>query len=168
MASVDETLMDWLRDAHAAEEQAQTMLSGMASRIEHYPERKNRIEEHLHETQRQAERVRGCIERRGGSTSTVKDASGKLIAIGQAMGGALATDEIMKGAIASYAFENMEIASYEILIATADAAGDAETKQVCEEILQEERAMADWLEENLPSLTLQYLTREASGATAKR
>jgi len=67
-------LMDWLRDAHAAEQQAETMLSGMASRIEHYPDLKARIERHLEETRRQATLVRQCIERRGGSTSTLKDA----------------------------------------------------------------------------------------------
>jgi ferritin-like metal-binding protein YciE len=47
--------MEWLRDAHAAEEQAETMLSGMARRIENYPELKARIEQHIGETQRQAD-----------------------------------------------------------------------------------------------------------------
>jgi ferritin-like metal-binding protein YciE len=62
----------------------------------------------------------------------------------------------------------MEIASYKILIATAEQVGDQETKRVCEEILHEEEAMADWLEQNVPSLTKQYLRREETpGATAK-
>src|SRR3954468_22268823 len=33
MANAEEHLMDWLRDAHAAEQQAETMLNGMANRI---------------------------------------------------------------------------------------------------------------------------------------
>ena len=41
-------------DAHAAEEQAETMLKGMASRIRNYPELKTRIEQHITESQRQA------------------------------------------------------------------------------------------------------------------
>ena len=168
MNKIEGNLMEWLRDAHAAEEQAETMLTGMANRLEHYPELRARIEQHIEETKRQAELVRGCIERRGGSTSTVKDAGGKLMAMGQAMSGMFATDEVMKGAIASYAFEAMEIASYRILVATAEAAGDAETKSVCERILQEEEAMADWLKQNLPHLTRHYLQRdETPGATAK-
>ena len=43
MATAEERLMEWLRDAHAAEEQAETMLSGMTSRIENYPSLKARI-----------------------------------------------------------------------------------------------------------------------------
>ena len=69
MASAEERLMEWLRDAHAAEEQAETMLRGMAGRIENYPDLRARIEQHIGETQRQAKLVRGCIERRGGGTS---------------------------------------------------------------------------------------------------
>jgi ferritin-like metal-binding protein YciE len=168
MASAEERLMEWLRDAHAAEQQAETMLTGMASRLENYPDLKARIEQHIRETQRQADLVRGCIERRGGSTSMIKDTGGKMMAFGQAMSGMFVGDEVMKGSIASYAFEAMEIASYRILITTAEHVGDQETARVCEQILQEEKAMADWLEQNLPNLTKNYLMREETpGATAK-
>jgi ferritin-like metal-binding protein YciE len=160
--------MEWLRDAHAAEEQAETMLNGMARRIENYPELKARIEQHITETQRQAQRVKSCIERRNGSTSTIKDAGGKMIAMGQALSGMFVGDEVMKGSVASYAFEAMEIASYNILIATAEEVGDTETARVCREILEEEKAMARWLEQNVPHLTKEYLHREETpGVTAK-
>lgn len=168
MATAEERLMEWLRDAHAAEEQAKTMLSGMASRIQNYPELKARIEQHERETERQAELVRGCIERRGGSTSAIKDAGAKMIAMGQAMSGMFVGDEVMKGTIASTAFEAMEIASYTILIAAAEQVGDMETARVCREILREEQAMEDWLKQNAPALTRKYLQREETpGATAK-
>ena len=74
----------------------------------------------------------------------------------------------MKGALVGYSFEHMEIASYEILIAAADEAGDIETKRVCEGILQQEKVMASWLEQHLPELTREFLRRDAApGATAK-
>lgn len=169
MSTAEDRLMEWLRDAHAAEEQAETMLSGMARRIDHYPDLKARIEQHVRETQRQAERIRGCIERRGGSTSMIKDTGGKMMGLGQAMSGMFVGDEVMKGSIAAYAFENMEIASYRVLVDTARQVGDAETASTCEQILREEEAMADWLKDNLPSLTRQYLAREETpGATATR
>ncbi len=168
MASAEERLMEWLRDAHAAEEQAKTMLSGTASRIQNYPELKARIEQHERETERQAELVRSCIERRGGSTSTIKAAGAKMVALGQAMSGMFVGDEVMKASIASYAFEAMEISSYTILIATAEQVGDMETARICQQILREEEAMADWLKQNLPTLTQQYLRREETpGVTAK-
>jgi ferritin-like metal-binding protein YciE len=168
MAIAEERLLEWLRDAHAAEEQAETMLKGTASRIENYPDLKARIEQHIGETQRQAELIRGCIERRGGSTSAIKDTGAKMLALGQALSGVFVGDEVMKASIASYAFEAMEIASYRILISTAQEVGDTETARVCEQILKEEEAMADWLEQNIPSLTKSYLARERTpGATAK-
>ena len=168
MATAEERLMEWLRDAHAAEEQALTMMTGVVSRLENYPQLKARLQQHVQETQRQAELVRGCIERRGGSTSMIKDAGAKMIAMGQAMSGLFVGDEVMKGTIASAAFEAMEISSYKILIATAEHVGDQETKRVCEQILREEEAMLEWLSQNAPTLTHQYLQREETpGATAK-
>mgnify|MGYP002716823196 CR=1 FL=1 len=38
-----EHLLDWLRDAHAMEQQAEKMLKAQAERLEHYPELKARI-----------------------------------------------------------------------------------------------------------------------------
>ncbi|MCO6740543.1 ferritin-like domain-containing protein, partial [Streptomyces sp. CHA15] len=35
-ASKQDNLIDWLRDAHAMEEQAEKMLSAQAARLEHY------------------------------------------------------------------------------------------------------------------------------------
>src|SRR3546814_6934624 len=58
-----ERLIEWLRDAHAMEAQAETMLNKQASRIEHYPELKARIEQHITETQNQAKLIEGCLQR---------------------------------------------------------------------------------------------------------
>ena len=81
MATVEEHLMEWLRDAHAAEEQAEIMLSGMARRFENYPDLQARVVQHIRETQRHAELVHGCIERRDGGTSGIKDAAAKVVAL---------------------------------------------------------------------------------------
>lgn len=43
-------LVDWLRDAHAMEKQAEKMLKSQAQRLEHYPLLQKRIEEHIDET----------------------------------------------------------------------------------------------------------------------
>ena len=154
-------LIEWQRDAHAMEAQAETMLNKQASRIEHYPELKARIEQHITETQNQAKLIEGCLQRYDKSYSGLKDLGGKMMAMGQAMGGMMVNDEIVKGAQMGYVFENLEIASYKILIAAAEAVGDMQTKEVCERILVEEVAMADWLRDHLAELTQAYLTRAA-------
>lgn len=165
MASAEQRLVQWLRDAHAAEQQSETMLSGLGRRIENYPELKDRIEQHIRETQRHAELVRSCLERRGESTSAVKDTGATTLGLGQALSGLFVGDEVMKGVLASSAFEAMEITSYRILISTAQRVGDKETARVCEQILRDEEVMADWLNQHAIGLSEQYLSREESGAS---
>src|SRR3546814_1344269 len=79
-----ERLIEWLRDAHAMEAQAETMLNKQASRIEHYPELKARIEQHITETQNQAKLIEGCLQRYDKSYSGLKDLGGKMMEIGRA------------------------------------------------------------------------------------
>jgi ferritin-like metal-binding protein YciE len=167
--SATEHLTDWLRDAHAMEQQAEAMLEAQASRLEHYPALRARIVEHIEETRWQRAQLESCLTRLGSSPSMLKDVGGKLAAFGQGMGGMLVSDEVVKGAMAGYVFENMEIASYTVLIATAAAAGDDQTRAVCEQIIVQERAMAAWLLDHLPETTAAFLERSATaGLTAKR
>jgi ferritin-like metal-binding protein YciE len=167
MSQAKQRLLQWLRDAHAMEKQAETILSRTAQRIENYPQLKAKLEEHLAQTQRQAKRVEDCIRGLDGGTSKVKDAGGSIIGLAQAVSGVFAGDEVMKATLAGYTFEHMEIASYRMLIETAEEAGEADIKRVCEEILAEEEAMADWLKDNLSSVTQQFLSREEAETTAR-
>lgn len=169
MPDIGNRVDQWLRDAHAMEGQAEQLLAGQSSRIENYPELLARMKEHLEETKSQRKRLEACMERRGISTSVFKEATGKFVGVMQNFSGLFAGDEIVKGAMASYTFEHMEIASYRILIAAAEADGDAETAAICESICREEEAMATWLLEHLGTIATQHLLREeASLETAKR
>lgn len=169
MTEPREHLLHWLRDAHAMEQQAERMLKAQASRIENYPAMKARIEQHLEETMGQQRLLEGCLERLGSSPSAMKDTMGMMAAMGQAITGMFAADEIVKGAMASYVFEHMEIASYTSLMAAAQQAGDVETQRVCEQILAQERAMAQWLLDNIPEVTQTFMARDATdGVEAKK
>ena len=169
MATVQENLLDWLNDAHAMEQQAESMLKAQAERIENYPQLRQRIEQHLQETKQQKAQIEACIQRLGGSTSALKDMAGKLMAFGQGLGGMTMSDEVVKGAMSGYVFENLEIATYTVLIEAARVAGDTETQRVCEGILPEEVAMAEWLKAHLPELTSAFLSRsQAPDVEAKR
>ncbi|EWG98303.1 ferritin-like domain-containing protein [Halomonas sp. BC04] len=156
-------LEDWLRDAHAMEKQAEKMLEAQASRLEHYPQLKTRIEQHLEETRGQTEKIEECISLLGADTSAVKDLGGKMAAFGQAMGGMMAGDEVVKGGMASYAFEHFEIASYKALIQAAEKASKPDIARICEGILKEEEAMAQWLAEHLDDTTRMFLERSEDG-----
>lgn len=158
-ATAQENLLAWLRDAHAMEEQAEKMLQTQSERLEHYPDLEARINRHLKETREQKALIRGCLDRLGDSPSMLKDLGAKFMAFAQGMGGMTMDDEVVKGAMASYAFENIEIAMYTVLIEAAKVAHDPETREVCEQILPQEVAMADWLKDHLPKITRQYLSR---------
>lgn len=153
-------LLHWLRDAHAMEEQAVTMLNAEIRRLSDHPEIKAQLERHLAQSEHQRERLEACIERHNGGASAVKDTMAKLTGLGQAMSGLVVGDEVVKACLALYTFEHLEIGSYRILVRTAEAMGDEETKQVCLDILREEEAMAAWLEERLGSVTADYLAGE--------
>lgn len=169
MSDAREWLIQWARDAHAMEEQAETMLSGQAGRLENYPVLRDRIRSHLEETKLQAGRLRQYLDNVGESTSTLKDIGGKLTAIGQGFSGLFASDEVMKGALAGYTFEQMEIASYSILIAAAEELGEGELAEICRTNLAEEVAMAEWLKSETPRLTREFLGRaEVNSDIAKR
>ncbi|MFC7704745.1 ferritin-like domain-containing protein [Plastorhodobacter daqingensis] len=168
MEEIRKNFVDWLRDAHAAEEQALTMLKGQAGRIENYPALRERIEQHIRETEGQAEAIARLLERYDTSASTLKDMTSKMTATFQDLSGVFASDEVMKGAMFSYAFEHMEIASYRILITTAELLDDAEAVSVLRGILKEEEAMADWLLDNLDPLTRSFLGRSEADLDAKR
>ncbi|MBE0463176.1 MAG: ferritin-like domain-containing protein [Halomonadaceae bacterium] len=152
-------LENWLRDAHAMEQQAEKMLRSQAERLEDYPELKARIEQHLNETRHQSERLEQAMAGINIDTSALKDLGGKLTAFGQALGGMMAGDEVMKGSIASYAFEHFEIANYKALIQAAESAGQTGVAQVCREILKEEEDMAAWLADHIESTTTEFLHR---------
>lgn len=163
-----EHLLNWLRDAHAMEQQAETMLSSQIERIENYPKLKARMEEHLLETRQQAEIVARCIRDLGGDTSAIKDLAARTVAVAQGLSGLFVGDEIVKGSLASYTFEQMEIASYRILISAAEALGEHEVAAACRGILAQEEAMASWLEQETPATVWKFLKRsDAPGLVAK-
>lgn len=160
---------DWLRDAHAMEKQAESMLESMVSRIETYPDLRARIEQHVSETKNQIVVLEEILDRNDISRSVLKDSMSKMAALGQSIGGMFPSDEIVKGSISGYVFEQFEIACYTTLVAAAKKAGDTASVPALESILAEEQAMADWLIRHIPTTTEQFLLRSsASGVEAKK
>ncbi|MDJ0036666.1 DUF892 family protein [Pantoea allii] len=169
MTTAIENYHDWLRDAHAMEKQAESMLSKMAGRLEHYPALEQRLAQHLDETKHQLSLLEQLLERHDIDHSIMKDVMGKMAAMGQAIGGMFTSDEVVKGAMSGYVFENAEIASYTSLIAAAEQVGDSEGVRVLTEIRDQEIAMAEWLFQHLPEVTQQFLQRSAQpGVEAKK
>lgn len=160
-SKAEKTFITWLRDAHAMEKQAETMLEGLSSRMDKYPDLKSRVDLHVIETREQASRLEACLERCGTSASTLKDLAAKTMAYSQGIAALFADDDLLKGVLMAAAFERFEMASYRSLIVAANRVGDIDTAEVCSVILHEEEAMAKWLDDHVDDFTVLYL-RESS------
>ena len=79
---------------------------------------------------------------------------------------AVSQDEVIKNTLEDYATEHFEIASYTSLIATAQVVGDMETVRICQEILRDEESMQNWLLQQIPTVTQQFLGQQSRTAGA--
>ena len=167
MTTPSEHLMHWLRDAHAMEIQAIQWVEDQTDRLRNYPELRNWAQEHVQAAKQHRELIRECIERRGGSTSTLKDVAMAMVGKFQELTGMLMADEVLKNVIGDYSFKHYQIACYKSLIAAAEEASDPETKQVCEDFSTDQQ-LVDRLLPYIPQATREYIRRDAAELAAKR
>ena len=161
-------LIAGLRDAHAMENQALSIMKPQVERLEHYPDVEQRLRSHIAETQTQIGRLDTILSEIGEDHSGLKDAALSLSGSMAAIAHTFAPDEIIKNSFANFAFENFESASYTSLITLAEHGGLSSAATLLQQSLAEERAMADWLNSNLPAVTLRYLSLREAGETAKK
>lgn len=147
----------WLNDAHALENVVATALKDQVALAEDQPEVKRAIEGHLEATHRHMEIVEGCLEELGEGTSGMKDTMAKMGGKMQSMMQAGSGDTLITAALNDYSAEHMEIASYESLIVAANELGHTTIASKLQGILEDEKQMARWLEEQIPVLTRQEL-----------
>ena len=157
-----------LRNAHAVENEALSIMNRQLDRLENYPELATRLRSHVTETDQQAQRLDTILADLGEDPSTFKDMAASFMGNMAAMGHTVASDEILKNAFADYAFENYEIAAYRSLITMAKAGGFRSAVPLLQASLRQEEEMAQWLETNLPMITERYLDLEAAGVQASR
>jgi ferritin-like metal-binding protein YciE len=152
-----ETLMTGLRNAHSMEQQAISVLNMQLGRLDDYPELRSRLQDHVGESERQAERLDRMLQRFDTSTSSFKDTVMSLMGSAQSSMQAMADDAVLKAMMADTMFEHFEITAYRSLIELSDLAGMGELKPELETSLREEEEMARWLEERLPEITRRYV-----------
>jgi ferritin-like metal-binding protein YciE len=152
------TLIAWLRDAHAMELATVDTLDHLAERLNRpYPDLATRFRQHWQESLGQVERIEKCLKELGSDTSTFKDLRHRFIGIAQAYAVEVLPDELVKDCLAAYASRHFEIGTYISLGAAARKLEEPAIVQMCEENLQQERAMASWLEQQIPEATLEFL-----------
>jgi ferritin-like metal-binding protein YciE len=157
-----------LRNAHAMENEALSIMTPQLERIRNYPQVADRLRQHIDETHAQIGRLDRLLQSMRESTSALKDTALSIMGSVAALGHTPASDEILKNSLANFAFENYEIAAYKSLLAMAELGAEGEATELLRQSLAEEQAMARWLDENIGPITLQYARLHASGVEAKR
>lgn len=161
--------MTGLRNAHAVEKQALSIMTPQVSRIENYPDVADRLRLHIDETNGQIARLDEILATFDAGGSALKDAALSVSGTMAALAHTPAGDEIVKNSFANYAFEHFEIASYKSLLTLAEDGGFAQATPLLRTSLDEEVAMAQWLDEAIPTITRRYATlyAEAGSGAAK-
>lgn len=151
----------WLRDAHAMEMGQENLLQNQIREARDMPELEQRLKQHLAETRGHRDRVASALSLLGESPSTVKSMAGGFMGMMEGLSTLMFRDMMVKNLIGDYTMEHFEIACYRALRVAANEAGFTDIATTCEEILREETAMAEWLEEQIPDITRTYLNAPA-------
>jgi ferritin-like metal-binding protein YciE len=144
---IESQLIKHIDEAHAMELNVLRMLDAMIATTDE-PQAIDKLEHHKEQTQRHAERMKKRLEAHGATPSLVRQAGGILQALAKVPLDAVRGEKAGRNARDGYATEHLEIASYELLRRIARRAGDEETAVAADEIIVEERDMAEFIAAN--------------------
>jgi ferritin-like metal-binding protein YciE len=164
MTAQDE-LSKWLNDAHSMEVSIGEVLQKHIKAAEAIPLWHERLQFHLVQTRRHADRIRECIGTLGGTVSQTKTILGDMLGRLEGYSTVFCQDELVKNVLAEYAGEHLEIGCYTALIAAAEELGQTRIAEVCREIKAEEEEMAHWVKQHIAVITKEFL--RATSATAR-
>lgn len=159
-------LIEWLCDAYAMEKALEISLKKQIDSDDTLQPLREQFESHYVETQRHAGAVEAALKSLDATPSLLKTTFAQSLETMKSIGSSFAKDAGVKAMLAAYASEHFEIGCYVALAAGARNLDMPEIEKMCDEILVDEKRMADWLEINLPNAVSSYL-READDDEVK-
>lgn len=165
MSTRDE-LIDWLRDAYAMERGLEKALKKQAEADDIDPQLRRQINQHLGETRHHAELVKEALVDFGTDSSALKTGLAKTMETLKGVGTFFAEDDEVKDVLSAYAMEHFEIACYTSLKAGAEAGGFPKLASICDQIIEDEVRMADWLQNYIPAVTREFLAEKKASESA--
>lgn len=155
-----------LKNAHAVEHQALTLMDNQIAHLARYAEMEQKLRIHRGETEQQIARIERILEGLAESPSTLKDMAMSTSGALASLGHMFAPDEVIKNSLANYAFENFEVATYRSLITIARIGGYEQALPLLEESLHEEEVMARFIGDMLPAVVDRYISLRSAGEQA--
>jgi ferritin-like metal-binding protein YciE len=153
-----EFLVIGLRDIHATVSQGKTMVQAQLKRLENYPILHEKLQAHAAEKDMQLARVERILKDLSSRPSTFKDSAMSALGTVTSASTMMAGDEIIKNSFTMYGLANFEAAAYETLILFAEVAEQYDALEPLQLSLNEERAMATFIAENLRGTGLRFLS----------
>ena len=135
-----ERLLSHVRDAHAMETNVQMMLTSMIASTSD-KRIKRRLERHLEETRRHADRLSRRLDELDSGGSLPKEGAAILGAIPKGLFDQVRGEKPAQNARDGFVTEAFEIAAYELLERLADRCGDRRTASVARRNRADEEAM---------------------------
>jgi ferritin-like metal-binding protein YciE len=153
ISSGTDQLVAWLDDAYAMESGLIPILQNHAAHFgDHMPHAARRLEQHIVETQQHVQRLHECLRLMGAAPSSVKSTLSSMIGSVEGATTALFRDQLVKDALADYASEQFEVGCYTALVSAATELGHVDVARLCKQNLEEDRAMAAWVLQQLPAV----------------
>jgi ferritin-like metal-binding protein YciE len=162
----NDLLIAWLNDAYAMEQSQQAMLKRFVKDFEDFPEIQAKLEQHIQDAREEAGQMNDCIEHLGGKLSKTKSMLGNIVGALQGMSTAPYKDQAVKDLLIWHATEHFEHAAHAALAAGARACSENEIATICERIAQEEKATADWTEQQIPVVVTSVIEKQRIDAAA--
>lgn len=159
MKDCKKTMIKWLNRAYAMEVGMKNTIESHAKLMEDMPDMKQKIENHIRETQMQMEKVENAIKSLGGDVSLYKkevsDITTKLSGfITEQMHG---KEKVLLNAISDHATEHYEMAIYKTIAEIAKMCNDPDVQKVAKDIMKEETETGEELSHKLSMLVKEYM-----------
>lgn len=157
MITINDEIIDWLRDAYALERSQETALEKIHNNSDESIECRTAAAMHLTETRQHARIVESLLRSLGDDVSSFKTGLGVMTEKIKGLGTTLSPDEEIKDLLSSYAMEHFEIACYSAIAAGAEMAGLSHITNACRQIILDEEKMAEIIRKELPRSVQEYL-----------
>lgn len=145
---IHDKLGDYLEDALALEESVVDQLDSMIGSVERSSTLMELLQRHRQLSRLHVDRLKSRLERLGRGTPMRKRIEGLALTLMKQVSDVLRTDAPGKVGRDAYLLAHSQIAAYELLMRTANSAGDAETAELARQHLEEDRKCADEIAAN--------------------
>lgn len=152
-----ELLSAWLNDAYALEQAQAETLERFIEDFADHSDIRSELHQHLVDTQDRMADLRDVIEGLGAKVSKSQSNLPDVIRTVKEMSSSPYHDELVKDLQILHATEHYEHILYTAIAEVARRIGEDDAADLCERIADEELAMAEWAEEQLPAIVASCL-----------